>query len=149
MSKNIPTTISGRKAKYTAAYYRKYKEDNKLRWADVPFVCHQCGNVFHLKKIKPHAFPVNCSATCRMLAFDPSISNGETAKIKALDWGLAKEMVIRGETGPKIAKKLGASLSSIHKHLKKKHGVDIYNKLIENGKKARKRAVLEAMSKGS
>jgi len=137
--------IKQRKEKYTPWHYTRLKIDNGLKWAEVPFTCHQCGKTFHVSNVKPKAFPKNCSAECRHKAFDPSIGAIESTRIKSADWSLAKEMVMLGKHGPQIAEKLGMSAIIVHKNIKKRFGMEVYNRLIENGKKSRKIALLKSL----
>jgi len=147
MHNTIPVNASGRRMIFTPQYYRDLKETNNIKWAEVDFVCHHCGDIFHVSKVKPHAMPVNCSPACRMNAFNPRIGLGTTDRVKLMDWDLAKAMVNRGDAGPKIAAKLDISLPSLHRHIKKRFGSTIYNKLIANGIKSRKRGQLAAIAK--
>ncbi len=126
-------TIKQRKDKYTPEYYFKLKKTHGFKWEEVPFTCHQCGKVFHRKYVKPKSLPVNCSTECRAAAFDPSISDKPLERIEKLNWDKIMMLLNSGKTGPQIAKVMGISLLTLHRHLKKKKGVKALNKLFENG----------------
>jgi hypothetical protein len=136
-----------RKEKYTPEFYLNLKADEKLKWREVPFTCHCCGENFFVNKVKPKALPRNCSAKCRMDAFDPTIGATETIRVKALDWDFAGEMIKTGATAPMISAKLDVALSTVHRHIKKKFGTRAHLRMVLDGRKARKRAILEAMAR--
>jgi len=135
-----------RKKIYTPEYYLALRKTDKLKWKDVPFVCLCCGDVFHLPKVKPKSLPKYCTPLCRMAMFDGRAAGLKSPnKLKDIDWDSVKSMVVTGKSSTHIAKHHKICVASVHKHVLKLLGTDMYNRLIENGKKARKRGQLNKL----
>ena len=140
--------IADRQKKYTPEYYRKFKDESGLRWCDVPFICHACGKEFKLKKVKPKKTPKYCCVECRADMFDGSaLGKISSAKLNGVNWEEVRDMIKIGKTSTHISKHHKICVVSIHKHVKKRYGTALLEKLIENGKKARKRGQMAALAK--
>lgn len=140
------TALEKRKAKYTQEYYHTLKREQLLKWKEVPFVCHCCGEVFHLEKVKPKILPSYCSVPCRVKSLDRAkIGRMNSKKTGELNWFKITTMILAGKTGTEIAKEMKIVLATLYKHLKKEKGMLLVNRMKRNGHANRARVIKKTL----
>lgn len=129
----------------TPEEYLQYKKDTKSKWCEVPFVCKQCGVLFHINRgVNPRKLPQYHNVECKMKAFDPEIGLIISKRLRNLDWEKVKLLISIGKSGPEIAKTMKISLAALHRHVKDLFPKEVRLRMKQNGQRNRGLAMIKA-----